>query len=460
MIDLPPDLWQIDDEAHNRGWRVSPLGELLDKSEEWIYLNQLETYKEITVRLWGRGVVLRGQRNGSELSGNRRLRVRTNQFILSRIDARNGAFGLIPHELDGAVVSNDFPVYNVIEDKLLPEYLGWLCRTKPFIEACEQASEGTTNRIRLQEEKFVSIRIPLPPVSEQRQIIERLGRFNHLISEIRNLRKIISKSVDVFWPTILQDVLKGKRLSAHIRFKKDATQMLRDSAIQYQTEKIENYNNAHPGNPAIIDHGPLELPNGWIWTTLGSVLIQLVDCINDTPVFVDHNTSFIGLKSTNIKPYRLDLKELWFVTEEDFQYWNRREAPQPGDIILTREAPMGHACILPSGYNVCLTQRLMLLLPNELVILPDLLLHYLNSPYFHEQVDDVCRGLTTPHIRVKDAPNFLIPLPPMEIQVIIVDKLRSIYITIEKLMDVQNNTSVEIEALFQSTLHNTLSGYV
>ena len=91
------------------GWKSIPLGEVLVKSAELTELEPNREYKEITIRLWGRGVVLRRVASGAEIASARRGIVHSNQFILSRIDARNGAMGLVPDELDGAVVSNDFP---------------------------------------------------------------------------------------------------------------------------------------------------------------------------------------------------------------------------------------------------------------------------------------------------------------------------------------------------------------
>ena len=73
-----------------------PLGEILTKSEEWIDIKPDEQYHQVTVKLWGKGVVLRDEVSGAEIAANRRLIVKQNQFILSRIDARNGAFGLVP----------------------------------------------------------------------------------------------------------------------------------------------------------------------------------------------------------------------------------------------------------------------------------------------------------------------------------------------------------------------------
>ncbi|MGH6636700.1 MAG: restriction endonuclease subunit S, partial [Gammaproteobacteria bacterium] len=195
-----------------------------------------------------------------------------------------------------------------------------------------------------------------------------------------------------------------------------------------------------------------------VWTTLGSVLTHLVDCVNDTPDFADYDTGLIGLKSTNVRPYCLDLARRWFMTPEDFNRWNRRERPQEGDILLTREAPVGFACIVPQGLNLCITQRLMLLRPDDEIILSKVLLHYLNSPIFQKQVEESCRGLTTPHIRVQDAPHFLLPLPPLSEQDRIVAELDAIQAQFHALRHAQKETAAELDAMLPAILDRAFRG--
>src|ERR1043166_662087 len=75
-----------------------------------------------------------------------RFVARTGQFILSRIEARNGAIGIVPPELDGAVVTNDFPLFAPNAGRISIAFLTWLSRTLGFVDLCVRASEGTTNR--------------------------------------------------------------------------------------------------------------------------------------------------------------------------------------------------------------------------------------------------------------------------------------------------------------------------
>ena len=72
-------------------WPTVKLGEVLTKSQDCITLHPDQKYREVTVRLWGKGAVLRQEILGAEIASASRLRVRPNQFIISRIDARNGA---------------------------------------------------------------------------------------------------------------------------------------------------------------------------------------------------------------------------------------------------------------------------------------------------------------------------------------------------------------------------------
>jgi type I restriction enzyme S subunit len=170
------------------------LGELLVRSEETVEIVPTEQYKEVTVRLWGKGVVLRGDVQGQEMAAARRFRLRAGQFILSRIDARNGALGIVPDTLDGAVVSNDFPAYNIVATRLFPPFLGWICRTRQFVDLCRLASEGTTNRVRLQEDRFLRMAIPLPPLSEQQRIVAKIEELAAKIEQARALkREILTK---------------------------------------------------------------------------------------------------------------------------------------------------------------------------------------------------------------------------------------------------------------------------
>lgn len=155
-------------------WQSISLGELLRRSDEAAILDPEADYHEVTIKLWGKGVISRGKVRGSDVGTTRRF-VRANQLIMSKIDARNGAIGLVPPELDGAIVSNDFPSFKFHDlGKCHPAFMGWLVRSSPFVELCKTSSEGTTNRVRIKEDRFLGQQIALPSFSEQQAIAVHL----------------------------------------------------------------------------------------------------------------------------------------------------------------------------------------------------------------------------------------------------------------------------------------------
>ena len=183
-------------------WPRVRLCEVLRRANETIQAEPTTEYHEISVRLWGKGVVERGRVTGAEIP-NRRFVARAGQLIISRIDARHGAIGLVPESLDGALVTNDFPLFDVDLEKLLPTFLGWLSRTRDFVELCKRASEGTTNRVRLSEERFLALEIPLPPLAEQRRVVARIEELAAQIHEARTLRHQAAEETD---PLLLNHV--------------------------------------------------------------------------------------------------------------------------------------------------------------------------------------------------------------------------------------------------------------
>ncbi len=178
-----------------KSYPMVPLSKLLIRSEERAEIDPSKQYRHVTVRLWGKGVDLRTQVAGADVAASKQFIVRTNQFILSKIDARNGAFGLIPDSLDGAIVSSDFPIFTLNHPRILPEFLNWMSKTPGFVDLCKAASEGTTNRVRLKIDRFLATEIPLPPIEEQGRIVARIEELAAKIEEARGLRAIINSDI-------------------------------------------------------------------------------------------------------------------------------------------------------------------------------------------------------------------------------------------------------------------------
>ena len=188
------------------GWQRRALSTFLTKSEDWIQPDPERTYKQIKVRLWGKGLTLRARISGANIKALRQIRASAGQFLISRIDARHGAFGIVPKNLDGALVSNDFPCFEIDLSVVLPRYLEWYVRTNQFVDLCRQASEGSTNRVRLKGVRFMAMEIPVPSVDTQRRIVCMLDRVTVLVELHKN---IVEELSDGLLPTMMHRAFRN-----------------------------------------------------------------------------------------------------------------------------------------------------------------------------------------------------------------------------------------------------------
>ncbi|MBW1800974.1 MAG: N-6 DNA methylase, partial [Deltaproteobacteria bacterium] len=162
----------------------TPLRVFLSRFRKEVIIRQEKDYKQITVKLYGKGVRLRKIIRGQEIRTRPQFIARAGQLIMSRIDARNGAFGLIPYDLDGSVVTQDFPLFNIDTKIIEPGYLSLLLRSEKFIEACRQSSRGTTNRKRLKEDIFLEETVPVPSIHIQKQIAELVNSADAMVESV------------------------------------------------------------------------------------------------------------------------------------------------------------------------------------------------------------------------------------------------------------------------------------
>ena len=99
----------------NKKYSMIPIGNIIKRKAISVDIKDDEVYKQITLKTNGGGAVLRDVKIGKQIGTKKQFVVTDGQFIMSKIDARNGAFGVIDSKLDGAIVTADFTVIDVIK---------------------------------------------------------------------------------------------------------------------------------------------------------------------------------------------------------------------------------------------------------------------------------------------------------------------------------------------------------
>jgi len=155
----------------------------------------------------------------------------------------------------------------------------------------------------------------------------------------------------------------------------------------------------------------------WAMRPVSQLCILAVDCVNKTAPTVDFETPYKMIRTTNVKSGFVYLDDVRYVTEETFEKWTRRSKPMYGDVILSREAPVGEVGRFTSNEDgVFLGQRLFHYRPNPELLDWNYLAFVLQSHDVQGRLRGMGFGATVQHIKVPDAEHLIIPCPPIDTQ--------------------------------------------
>ncbi|MDE2401899.1 MAG: restriction endonuclease subunit S [Burkholderiales bacterium] len=183
--------------------------------------------------------------------------------------------------------------------------------------------------------------------------------------------------------------------------------------------------------------------------TLESLCLLVVDCPHATPAWTD--SGVVVLRNQNIKGGRLDLSAPSYTDDAHYLSRIRRAAPQAGDLVITREAPMGEVCRIPPGLKCCLGQRQVLLRPDPAKVDGRFLLYALQSPYLQHQIGwNEGTGSTVSNLRIPVLEALRVPTPDLVIQREIAETLGAIDDRITLLRETNATLEAIAQALFKS----------
>lgn len=185
----------------NNKWSLVKLRTVLEQNITTEQLEPAKVYRLLGVKLEGRGPFIREEKPGSEIRARELRRVTIGQFIYSRLFAWRGAFGLIPSEMDGAFVSNEFPTFRINTERLVPKFIELYFKQAWVWDKVETYCMGTTkaSRNRFKEKYFLNLEIPLPAIEQQNHIISRI----EIINELKTIHTEIAVEIQQLFSSIL-----------------------------------------------------------------------------------------------------------------------------------------------------------------------------------------------------------------------------------------------------------------
>lgn len=155
------------------------------------------------------------------------------------------------------------------------------------------------------------------------------------------------------------------------------------------------------------------------------VCSEIVDCPHTTPKYEGKLVN-PAIRTSEIKKGYITWDTMRYVSDKEYKKRVIRLVPKSGDIVYGREGSFGNAAILPNGYKFCLGQRVMLLRPNYHLCSSEYLLYAVISDDVYRQAKAKNNASTVAHVNVKDVKQFIIPLPPLELQTQFADFVKQV----------------------------------
>jgi type I restriction enzyme S subunit len=369
-------------------WEVMPICALARRRQQ-----TNEPQRELLSVYLGRGVVpfssvdeKRTNPTSEDLS--KYQAVEPGDFVLNNQQAWRGSVGVSRYQ---GIVS---PAYLVLalDGRLKQEYADRLLSTLPMVTQYLVSSKGVGSIQRnLYWPHLRRVAILVPPTTEQAAIVRFLCHADRKIHRyIRAKQKLIKLLEEQKQVIIHRAVTRG--LDPNVCLKPSGEEWL--------------------GN----------VPEHWGIIALKHVLRKLVDCEHKTAPAVDQS-DYCVVRTTAVRNGQLRWTGTYCTDPDSFSTWTQRATPEPGDVIFTREAPAGEACLVPEGKKICLGQRTVLMKLRKDEYDGQFLVHMIYAGPPRLRIQLASQGSTVGHFNMDDIGWMKVLVPPLREQRQIVEAI-------------------------------------
>ena len=342
-----------------------------------------------------------------------------------------------------------FRVYGGIDPNYIVNYL-----KSPYVDNLINSITYGVKMPRVGTETMTSLLVPVPPLEEQRRIVEKIDEVASAVSAYdvayQKTETLNSAFPEALKKSILQEAVQGKLVPQDPsdepaealleRIRAEKRRLIKEGKIKKDKHEsvIFRRDNSHyeklDGVERCIDEElPFEIPENWCWCRLKSI----VNVVSARRV---HQSDW---RSEGVPFYRAreigkladtgSVDNELFITEALYAEFSSSGAPHPGDLMVTAVGTLGKTYIVEDGDRFYYKDASVICFENFGRINPAYLKLLMYSPYMEEQIKQNSAGTTVGTITIVKANEYLIPLPPLMEQQRIVDQTERLQIHIDKL---------------------------
>lgn len=187
------------------------LGKLLQEISRKEEVNDDTSYRILGMRWYAKGLFVKEEKPGREIKAQYVYRVETGDIIYNRLFAWKGSFGVAERLHENSYVSNEFPCFQLKTEELNISYLKWYMSQQSFWDEVNRLSTGSSrqSRLRLKQERFLKLKIPVPPIEEQQRIVLRIEHVFAKKSEAIAIRESIKDNGEELLFSVISEISRN-----------------------------------------------------------------------------------------------------------------------------------------------------------------------------------------------------------------------------------------------------------
>ena len=320
-----------------------------------------------------------------------------------------------------------FRVYGGIDPNYIVNYL-----KSPYVDNLINSITYGVKMPRVGTETMTSLLVPMPPLEEQRRIVEKIDGVASAISAYdvayQKTETLNSAFPEALKKSILQEAVQGKLVPQDPsdepaealleRIRAEKQRLIKEGKIKKDKHEsvIFRRDNSHyekrgSEEVCIDEEIPFEIPENWAWCRLGSILEKLTDGTHSTPKYTDSGVPFISVKDVSSGVLSFDNAK--HISESEHRELYKRCDPKRGDILLTKVGTTGIPVIVDTDEEFSLFVSVAQLRFSHLLLDANYLLLLIESPLVQQQCTEHTRGVGNKNWVMRDIANTLVAIPPL-----------------------------------------------
>jgi type I restriction enzyme S subunit len=443
-------------------WRNVKIGDVAKQKKGSITIQDDVDYKLCRVQLHRKGVVLRETVKGSKIKTKKQQLCHKGDLVVAEMDAKFGGYGFIDTNLDGAIVSSHYYLYEFDTKQILRDYFTVLIHSGLIQNQIE--AKGSTNYSSIRASEFLNYTIPLPELKTQESIAKRFLKVYNGKNELNDQNSKQLELIALIRQSILEEAVEGKltaewRREHHELISGDdhASKLL--EKIQAEKERIINDDKKRRGkfSPILNNEKPFDSPEGWVWCRLGDIC-DIKRGVN--PQYCEMSDYSI-LNQKCVRWNQIERQWAKPVIPKWFQGIDKNSLTHLNDVLVnsTGEGTIGRAGLVRSSEIGLPFDTHVLRVSTFDGVISSFLMYFINSFHGQNQISQSKGAKTTKQteLGVNNLRSLLIPLPPSTEQEAIVGKIEELLVNIEKLEKQISERKDLSEMLMQSVLREAFS---